>query len=76
MKLILTLATALAMTAPQTLQAQEQRPLSIQQKRTLTYPRAIGRIEVDRDDVITVAAPTISSWSARNRSARWTPAAA
>ena len=63
MKLILTLATALAMTAPQTLQAQEQRPLSIQQKRTLTYPRAIGRIEVDRDDVITVAAPTARSLS-------------
>jgi len=38
--------------------AQESRPLTIQQKRTLTFPRPIGRIEVDRDNVVAVAAPT------------------
>jgi pilus assembly protein CpaC len=38
--------------------AQESRPLTIQQKRTLNFPRPIGRIEVDRDNVVAVAAPT------------------
>ena len=61
MKLILALAVALAAAPPA--QAQDQRSLSIQQKRTLTYPRPIGRIEVDRDDIISVAAPTARSLS-------------
>ena len=61
MKLPFALAVALAAAPPA--QAQDQRSLSIQQKRTLTYPRPIGRIEVDRDDVISVAAPTARSLS-------------
>ena len=63
MKCIHALAAVLAMTAPAILRAQEQRPLAIQQKRTLSYPRPIGRIEVDRDDVISVTAPTARSLS-------------
>jgi pilus assembly protein CpaC len=43
--------------------AQGQQSLSIQQKRTLSYPRPIGRIEVDRENVVSVAAPTARSLS-------------
>ena len=62
MKLLLA-AAALATTAPVPAFAQERTPLSIQQKRTLTYPRPIGRIEVDRDNIVSVTAPTARSLS-------------
>lgn len=35
----------------------------VKAKRSLTFPRAIGRVEIDRDDVISVAAPTARSLS-------------
>lgn len=62
MKLILA-AAAITAAIPATAPAQEQKPLAIQQKRTLTYPRPIGRIEVDRDNIISVTAPTARSLS-------------
>ena len=43
--------------------AQGAKPLMLQQKRTLSYPRPIGRIEVDRDNVVAVTAPTPRSLS-------------
>lgn len=55
--LVIAVALVAAATSPSAL-AQDQKPLSIRQTRTLTYPRPIGRIEVDRDHVIAVAAPT------------------
>lgn len=55
--LVIAVALIAAATPPSAL-AQDQKPLSIRQTRTLTYPRPIGRIEVDRDHVIAVAAPT------------------
>ena len=51
----------IAAATPPSVLAQDQKPLSIRQTRTLTYPRSIGRIEVDRDHVIAVAAPTSRS---------------
>ena len=38
-----------------------QRPLYLQGKRALSFHQAIGRVEVDRDDVIAVSAPTTRS---------------
>jgi pilus assembly protein CpaC len=35
--------------------------LAIRSKKAISYPRAIGRVEVDRDDVIAVKAPTAKS---------------
>lgn len=55
--LVIAVALIAAATPPSAL-AQDQKPLSIRQTRTLTYPRPIGRIEVDHDHVIAVAAPT------------------
>ena len=58
MKLIL--ATAfLALATPAA--AQDAQPLPLGAKRTLSFPRPIGRVEVDREDIITVAAPTARS---------------
>ncbi|HEX7751654.1 MAG TPA: pilus assembly protein N-terminal domain-containing protein [Novosphingobium sp.] len=51
---------AAALTAAPAL-AQATDPLAIGAKRTLSYPRAIGRVEVDRENVINVSAPTTSS---------------
>ncbi|HKY82014.1 MAG TPA: pilus assembly protein N-terminal domain-containing protein [Sphingobium sp.] len=38
-------------------------PLSVQGKRTLSYPRPIGRVELSRDNIIAVTAPTARSLS-------------
>ena len=53
------LAAALASAPASPAQAQEV--LRVGGRQTLAYPRAIGRIEVDRDDVIAVTAPTARS---------------
>lgn len=42
-------------------QAQEQRALQVDESRTLSYPRSIGRVEVSRENVLSVSAPTSQS---------------
>lgn len=56
----------LALTAPlalpgATAQAQEQRTLRVDEARTLSFSRAIGRVEVSRENVISVVAPSARS---------------
>ncbi|WP_150291565.1 pilus assembly protein N-terminal domain-containing protein [Sphingobium estronivorans] len=41
--------------------AAAQTALHMREQRTLSYPRAIGRVEVDREGVLSVAAPTARS---------------
>ncbi|QZP08720.1 pilus assembly protein N-terminal domain-containing protein [Caenibius sp. WL] len=55
--------TAPLVLAPATAAAQErqQQTLQVNERRTLSYPRAIGRVEVDRQNVIGVSAPTARS---------------
>lgn len=56
------LAAALTIIAPPSAAtAQTAEPLALKAKRTLSFPRPIGRIEVDRDNVISVTAPTARS---------------
>lgn len=56
------LASPLASALPATAAlAQTADPLTVGAKRTLSYRRAIGRIEVDRENVVDVSAPTTSS---------------
>lgn len=38
-------------------------PLAMQGKRTLSYPRTIGRVELSRDNIVAVTAPTARSLS-------------
>jgi pilus assembly protein CpaC len=54
------LATSLSI--PAAVDAASQ-SIYIKARKTLSFPRAIGRIEIDRDDVIKVAAPTARSLS-------------
>jgi pilus assembly protein CpaC len=63
LKTLFAAAMLTAAVLPGSTWAQGQKPLSIQQKRILSYPRPIGRIEVDRDNVVSVAAPTARSLS-------------
>ena len=63
MKTILTASLALAIlpaVPPPLAHAapQAERPLAVDGKRTLTYSATIGRVEVDRDDIISLTAPT------------------
>ncbi len=51
-------AAAPAMLAPTSAIAQERDTLNVGAKRTLSFPRAMDRIEVDREDVIAVSAPS------------------
>lgn len=57
---LLACASPLAL-APDQAAAQEQRPLQVDEARTLSFPRAIGRVEVNRENVISVSAPTTRS---------------
>lgn len=41
--------------------AQDRESLQVRDKRMLSYPRAIGRVEVDRDNVVAVSAPTTTT---------------
>lgn len=54
-------ASLLALTLPCTAAAQNSGPLILKGQRTLSYPRAIGRVEVDREGIVTVAAPSARS---------------
>src|SRR3546814_6815613 len=38
-----------------------QTALQVKEQRTLSYPRAIGRVEVDREGVLSIAAPSARS---------------
>lgn len=51
---------ALALPAP-SLHAQTGQPLALHDKRTLTYPRPIGRVEIDREGVVAITAPSARS---------------
>ncbi len=51
-------AAAPAMLAPTSAIAQERDTLNVGAKLTLSFPRAMDRIEVDREDVIAVSAPS------------------
>jgi pilus assembly protein CpaC len=54
-------ATCIAVAAPAPVQAQPRDALEVGARRTLTYTRAIERVEVDRENVIAVSAPTPTS---------------
>ncbi|MFC0204668.1 type II and III secretion system protein family protein [Novosphingobium soli] len=47
--------------APCAAAAQEQRTLQVEEARTLSFTRAIGRVEVSRENVIAVSAPSARS---------------
>lgn len=52
---------ALAALAPSVAAAQQQRALQVDEARTLSFSRAIGRVEVSRENVISVSAPSTRS---------------
>lgn len=54
-------ASLIALGLPTALAAQPPRALHVQEQRTLSYPRPIGRVEVDREGVLSVAAPSVRS---------------
>lgn len=54
----LLLAAAPAALIPHTAAAQDQRTLQVDEARTLTFTRSIGRIEVSRENVVAITAPT------------------
>jgi len=58
---ILAALLAAATLVPAAAAAQQRETLAIQDKRTLSFPRAIGRVEVDRDNIVAVSAPTTTS---------------
>jgi len=47
--------------APSVAAAQQQRALQVDEARTLSFSRAIGRVEVSRENVISVSAPSTRS---------------
>ncbi|MPS70164.1 type II and III secretion system protein family protein [Novosphingobium aerophilum] len=47
--------------APAFAHAQEQESLQVDDQRTLSFPKAIGRVEVSRENVIGISAPTAQS---------------
>jgi pilus assembly protein CpaC len=49
--------------------AQEQRTLQVDEARTLSFSRSIGRVEVSRENVISVSAPTSQSLRITGRTA-------
>ncbi|HUD27957.1 MAG TPA: pilus assembly protein N-terminal domain-containing protein [Novosphingobium sp.] len=50
-----------ALALPGGAQAQEQRALQVDEARTISFSRAIGRVEVSRENVISVSSPTAQS---------------
>ncbi|MEE4451576.1 type II and III secretion system protein family protein [Novosphingobium resinovorum] len=60
---------AVAVSAPQFAAAQDQRTLDVDEARTLTFTRSIGRVEVNRDNVIAVSSPTAQSLRVTGRGA-------
>ncbi|AXB79229.1 pilus assembly protein CpaC [Novosphingobium sp. P6W] len=57
---LLALAAPAAL-APSVAAAQQQRALQVDEARTLSFSRAIGRVEVSRENVISVSAPSTRS---------------
>ncbi|WP_235037615.1 MULTISPECIES: type II and III secretion system protein family protein [unclassified Novosphingobium] len=53
--------TVPAVLAPSVAAAQEQRALQVDEARTLSFSRSIGRVEVSRENVISVSAPSTRS---------------
>lgn len=56
-KILATALVALALPAA----AQTQQAIALGGKRTLTFPRPIGRVEVDRQDIVSISAPSARS---------------
>lgn len=55
------IAASLLTLAPLTAAQAESGPIPLHAKRTLSYPRPIGRVELDREQVVSIAAPSARS---------------